>query len=554
METWNDTIGLRLTQHFANIEENIKTQVEESLYQIVDVFGDLATYWTRVLPPERFDVTRDGFIRYRPVVTNQLVDKVQEAFRTLSGTGVIVTGPLGIGKSHSLINLVLKLQSTGKYLVTFVPDCAQWKTAKDLLEMILASFGATLEDIHMQEVQQVTGGLLHAIVEIVSDELERTERQWVFVFDHINVLFMEHRATDDAGDLPYPFYMIQHLQCPQRIISVVAAAATNEIEFIDYHRAFVESVHPPEMTERELRDVFCSKLAHANVTFNDVNEIAGGVPLYVNSYLDDPQNFLVAFSSEVADSLNEMRKTDQWSAQQLSIIHSLLRMPSETYLYDKKFLVPSVSEGGGRIYNPLLPAVAAAYHNEMWEEIMDYVQRNERQLLDRCHWGGVTDMLRRRVLKYIAIRRIMADGLVFGWLGSAVNVRPECCDLWKGSGLPSTLSTDGVWIPTAPNLRAIDFCVRAGPTLFGFRVHSSAYDVVPTDFLDLCRAADWFGNPITDVVLIYLSPNISAKTAATRRLMSAYSHVRESKRSAKIHRVALCCADVACLANMPWPK
>jgi hypothetical protein len=50
--------------------------------------------------------------------------------------------------------------------------------------------------------------------------------------------------------------------------------------------------------------------------------------------LDDPQNILV--SSEVADSLNEMRKTDQWSAQKLSISHSILGTPG-----DKKYLVPA---------------------------------------------------------------------------------------------------------------------------------------------------------------------------------------------------------------------
>jgi hypothetical protein len=40
-------------------------------------------------------------------------------------------------------------------------------------------------------------------------------------------------------------------------------------------------------------------------------------------------------------------------------------------------------------------------------------------MLDFCHGGGVTNLFRSRVLKYIAIQRIMDDGLVFCWLGSA---------------------------------------------------------------------------------------------------------------------------------------
>jgi hypothetical protein len=41
----------------------------------------------------------------------------------------MVKGTEGMGKSHTLVNTVLKLQSTGEYLVTFIPDCERWNSS-----------------------------------------------------------------------------------------------------------------------------------------------------------------------------------------------------------------------------------------------------------------------------------------------------------------------------------------------------------------------------------------------------------------------------------------
>jgi Cdc6-like AAA superfamily ATPase len=77
---------------------------------------------------ERFGRTEDANILYRSQIVKELFANMEEALR-LPNKGIMVKGPHGIGKSHALVNLVLKLQSTGNYLVTFVPNCAKFDSS-----------------------------------------------------------------------------------------------------------------------------------------------------------------------------------------------------------------------------------------------------------------------------------------------------------------------------------------------------------------------------------------------------------------------------------------
>jgi hypothetical protein len=58
----------------------------------------------------------------------------------------MIKGPHGIGKSHSLVNVVRKLLSEGVYLVTFIPDCERWNYPEYLQDSICASFGANFDE------------------------------------------------------------------------------------------------------------------------------------------------------------------------------------------------------------------------------------------------------------------------------------------------------------------------------------------------------------------------------------------------------------------------
>lgn len=70
-----------------------------------------------------------------------------------TATGIMVKGPPGIGKSHSLVNLFHKLvygSSNNKYLVTFIPDCEKLSSAHALLDAIRASSGISGKEIKQQ--------------------------------------------------------------------------------------------------------------------------------------------------------------------------------------------------------------------------------------------------------------------------------------------------------------------------------------------------------------------------------------------------------------------
>jgi hypothetical protein len=116
-----------------------------TLYDVRGSFKGFSEYWMEHLRFERFrDTSR---ILYRDQVTNTLFNRVRGNLNGGSGLGILLKGPHGIGKSHTLINLILKLLSTEGYLVTFMPDCEKWNSGELLMTMICSSFGATPEDV-----------------------------------------------------------------------------------------------------------------------------------------------------------------------------------------------------------------------------------------------------------------------------------------------------------------------------------------------------------------------------------------------------------------------
>jgi hypothetical protein len=46
-----------------------------------------------------------------------------------------------------LVNIVMTLESTGNYLVTYIQDCARWNTAAELVAAIAHSFGSKRQSI-----------------------------------------------------------------------------------------------------------------------------------------------------------------------------------------------------------------------------------------------------------------------------------------------------------------------------------------------------------------------------------------------------------------------
>jgi type II secretory ATPase GspE/PulE/Tfp pilus assembly ATPase PilB-like protein len=68
---------------------------------------------------------------YCPTVVNDTRDKIACNISSKSEKGLIVPGPPSSGKSCSLMNTVMKLESTGNHLVAFIPDGHSFKLTVD---------------------------------------------------------------------------------------------------------------------------------------------------------------------------------------------------------------------------------------------------------------------------------------------------------------------------------------------------------------------------------------------------------------------------------------
>ena len=74
--------------------------------------------WFKDLLRPRFSQGQSSRVLYRPNSVIGLLNKLDEVLNDRIKGGIIVKGPQEIGKSFSLVNLVLHL----KYLVTFISD------------------------------------------------------------------------------------------------------------------------------------------------------------------------------------------------------------------------------------------------------------------------------------------------------------------------------------------------------------------------------------------------------------------------------------------------
>jgi Mrp family chromosome partitioning ATPase len=135
-----------LTRHFENLND-LKVPGDGTVETIDKMFGG-RPYWRDFVRSDSFVKTVSTGILYRETIVDELTEKIEQAFSLDVMSGVMVKGPQGVGKSHSLVNLALTLQASGNYLVTFIPDCDQWTDSGFLLQMICASFGTQLESVN----------------------------------------------------------------------------------------------------------------------------------------------------------------------------------------------------------------------------------------------------------------------------------------------------------------------------------------------------------------------------------------------------------------------
>jgi len=157
---------------------------DSELYRIQSSFAHPDQYWREKAWSERFEDSLTSGMLYRPAIVSELVKEVENALKANIGRGIMIKGPQGIGKSHSIVNLIHKLlyRSKGKYLVTFIPDCHHWEDVGNLYDAICQSLGSTKEELNIQMSEYEYGDRrkLRRLIEIIDSVLAEQGRQWIF--------------------------------------------------------------------------------------------------------------------------------------------------------------------------------------------------------------------------------------------------------------------------------------------------------------------------------------------------------------------------------------
>jgi hypothetical protein len=554
-------IDAALSRHF---ETSAKPTVpgDGVVYKIDEKFGR-KPYWRDSVRPERFKATVESGVLYRQNIVTDLLGKVNEAVSMGVDSGFVVKGPQGIGKSHSLVNLVLKLQADANCLVTFLPDCYKWDGAGYLLKMICGSFGTKPEDVQAPEIvpgqkdyypRQIT-----TIVDAIADNLATKGKHWVLIFDQVNKLF-PRTGKSSISALPFPYSMISQIRKPRGVISILSASANNQ--FTDTHESFIEYQHPVHMDDGELVKVFGPVAIK-----EEVQRFAGNIPHYVGLFIkEEEENFLKKVDLDIAlsaEGLHEEHPT-RWAGVLEAIILCVLKQGRDkVFPYDKKFLLPESPTGSRLVYfNPLFPAVLSSYRSRYWDEVMKHVERREATYVDVCVQGEVDNGTRGRIFEAIVLHRIRLHGLSFSgeWGGAHEDIQITGGEFkwFSGSKLPTyadmSCREGTVYIPDSASFPAIDFFIQKGNTLVAFQVHISKHKDVANTFSGLCRDAQW--SRFNKIVLIYLCPN-RASQERVKVLIQEGSHSSSGTRNTSgvtIHLDSKTCAEFPnVLDNLVWP-
>ena len=566
-----------IAAHFHRIEEaldepNYSWDQTTHRYSVDDAFHKDDLYWKANVRGDRFEaaLTLGKGILYRPQIVTELHQLIDSALSNEVCRGIMVKGPGGIGKSHSLVNLVRKLTygSNNKYLVTFIPDCFKWGNVIDLLRAICASCGIPVEPI----LQQVKGNsvldskLLDDLITSIDGNLWKLGKKWIFVFDQINKLFVkaENLHAKDATGLVFPFHCIKSIMRPRRITSIISASANNEMAYKESHEDFSEYLHKPQMTQVELLQLF-DQVDHSSVI--TVLEKTSGVPMFAASYVMKSLD-TDAYELEVIDAVrhaletleNETSKRN-WDRVVASIISALLLTETSETLYHKKFLLRQQIQMQRRfLYEPLVPQVLTAYREHFWSELMQYVEKREGALLHVCRDPATTNKVRGCCFETMVIRRCSSANVEFqvGDVSVTVPSGAQEATGFGGNLLPNAPS-EGLSFPFSTSFPAIDFILRTGRCVFAIQVHVNKHNDESSCFAGLCQQAGWF-EKFDWIELIYLSPEEDVSHLVKSRVMPPTFNVMapQQERVAgqpcrQIRRRALSKDAIPCLKDLEWP-
>jgi Cdc6-like AAA superfamily ATPase len=192
---------------------------------------------------ERFIETKEEGILYRPEIVRAMKDQIFSLKNKL--LGIMVKGPHGIGKSHSLVNLVRTLRADG-HIVTFIPDCEKWNDSFFFIQAVCRSLGATASGLGITSTSFNDSTTYWDFAETIVQSLEQLNKNknekvhWILVFDQINRIFgrQGNEKLKDVGVLPLPFQMMKTLHCFENVHTVISASADNTLSYKENHEGF----------------------------------------------------------------------------------------------------------------------------------------------------------------------------------------------------------------------------------------------------------------------------------------------------------------------------
>ena len=400
-----------ISDRFRKADRKLSTvpPMHNLIYDMEENFVKEDQYWISKVRPDRFD-DETSRVLYRPVIVNEMMALVDKRRRKTVPKGIMVKGPQGIGKSFSIVNLVLRLMSTGKYLVTFIPDCKNWEDLSDFYDVIFESLRI---DDKLPDPQIVDKNYenLKKLIKFISDELDAIGVKWVFIFDQINSLFARFEKANDFNTLPFPFKMIDQVGnlSSGLIISIISASANNELSYKERHPGFDEFNHPTSMEDEEVQLLYTEQLN--GLDMEHLRYLTAFVPFYVKGCLNMKESqFIDDIYGEVEAALEKLKTQcgdtsvgkDSWKAASNVIIALLLGIePKSKRHYDRKFsyfierAIPTA----------LFPLVQSAYRQIFWREMIEYVDENEVTLLQTCNNKNTDSVVRGGIFEQLVIMR-----------------------------------------------------------------------------------------------------------------------------------------------------
>jgi hypothetical protein len=518
--------------------------------------------------PERFDYA--GNILFRPGIVRNLQDAILTLTNREFGSGILVNGPHGVGKSHSLVNLVRRLRGHG-HIVTFIPDVEQWDTGVEFIDFICRSLGTDSVALGITEAMATDNGL-KTLCSIVSNALDERNKDkgesekvhWILVFDQLNRIFgrPEFQAAKDIGVLPLPFKLMKTLNTYPYVHTVVSASANNCSSYRENHQGFKVYNHALRMTDEEIKIWKPEYKDYDQTSWTDMLQVTGGSPMQISElqkknskedYERETIDTVIIETRKFYDDCGERRKKDISRHAVYCILCTPVANPG-SIVYDKKYSVLS-----GNVLKPIFPAVLVAYRNLFWDDLMEYVEKNERELLATCANENVTNDVRGRLFELIVILRFQKQAVVSKQ--PTTDVLPAKVDaglVYESQKLPmpAQMEANSLFIPKNSNFPAIDLILKDDKDVWVVQAHVADHEDVEPTFRRMCDEQGWFDS-FDNIYLVYLSPSTSVKESLS--CLPATPTRTKKPRLSKVPKPeiqvsAMTKDDFECLRDINWPS